>query len=338
MLEKLNGELSHPWTLSDPVTEPELTVTCAASNADEATVLLREVYHDLNVSAPSTDLRMQLRYVDLSKVKLVGLKMTHSTVVTQPFPYYVVATTLAGRAHYTTCGTSRAIPHRDRTIMAPGASPRINYLAPSNEVMTISLDPQALEDELSALLGRPVASPIRFYDMPDRPRDVRPFDRALTVLGQELTGPSVIADQPKMSGYFVRLLMAGLLLDHPHNYSEELARPTGFTGPRSVRSAVQVIDSDPMSVASVTDLARRANVSVRSLEDGFRSHLGISPMRYLRDVRLVCAHDTLRRSDPDSTTATAIAHRWGFNHYGRFVSEYRAKFGRTPAETLRSDG
>jgi transcriptional regulator GlxA family with amidase domain len=91
-----------------------------------------------------------------------------------------------------------------------------------------------------------------------------------------------------------------------------------------------------MAVASVTDLARRANTSVRSLEEGFRAHLGTTPMRYLRDVRLAHAHEALRRGDPEATTATAIAHRWGFNHYGRFASQYRVKFGRTPGETLRS--
>ena len=337
MRDGLVGEQVRPWSLSVGDVCPELTTTMSASSPDEATAAMREVYHDLTVSAPARDMHMQLRYVDLAKVKLVGLTMTHSTVVTRPCPYYVAATTLSGRAHLTASGSTRAIPHRHRAVIAPGVAPQINYLARASEMLTIMFDPNALEDELSVLLGRAVSSPIRFVDAPDHGRAVSPFDRALTVLGHALSGPSVIAVQPQMSAYFVRMLMAGLLLDHPHNYSEELARPVSSAGPRAVRSAVQLIDGDPMGVSSVSELARRANVSVRSLEDGFRTHMGISPMRYLRDVRLARAHESLRRSDPEGTTATAIAHRWGFNHYGRFASEYRMKFGRSPAETLRTN-
>ena len=35
-------------------------------------------------------------------------------------------------------------------------------------------------------------------------------------------------------------------------------------------------------------------------------------------------------------TATAIAQRWGFPHYGRFAAQYRRAYGCAPADTLRS--
>ena len=63
--------------------------------------------------------------------------------------------------------------------------------------------------------------------------------------------------------------------------------------------------------------------------------MGISPMGYLREVRLARAHDDLRRARPDETTVARIANKWGFTSHGRFATAYRARFGIHPAGTLR---
>ena len=76
-------------------------------------------------------------------------------------------------------------------------------------------------------------------------------------------------------------------------------------------------------------------MSVRSLQEGFRQHVGSAPMTYLQHVRLVRAHETLRRADPQRVTVASVAHRWGFAHLGRFASAYRSRFGISPSETLR---
>jgi AraC-like DNA-binding protein len=85
----------------------------------------------------------------------------------------------------------------------------------------------------------------------------------------------------------------------------------------------------------VTDIARATNLSVRALEDGFRRHVGTTPMAYVRGVRLARAHDELVEAEPDATTAMAVAQRWGFTHYGRFAAQYRQRFGCSPSQTLR---
>ena len=72
-------------------------------------------------------------------------------------------------------------------------------------------------------------------------------------------------------------------------------------------------------------------MSVRSLQDGFAVHVGLPPMAYLRDVRLVNAHRDL--VDGHGPVAN-VAHRWGFLHLGRFAADYRRKYGQTPSQTL----
>lgn len=45
-------------------------------------------------------------------------------------------------------------------------------------------------------------------------------------------------------------------------------------------------------------------------QEGFQRHLGISPMAYLRSVRLGRAHADLRAADPARDTVSVIAYRW----------------------------
>jgi len=85
----------------------------------------------------------------------------------------------------------------------------------------------------------------------------------------------------------------------------------------------------------VSALAERSYVSVRSLQLGFRHHLGITPMAYLREVRLRRAHQMLLESDPSRITVASVACRWGFSNLGRFAAAHTARYQESPSETLR---
>jgi transcriptional regulator GlxA family with amidase domain len=75
---------------------------------------------------------------------------------------------------------------------------------------------------------------------------------------------------------------------------------------------------------------------VRTLQQGFQRHLGMSPMAYLRLVRLRGAHRDLRTADPCHSSVALIAHGWGFTHLGRFAAAHKSMYGQTPQEALRS--
>jgi transcriptional regulator GlxA family with amidase domain len=98
---------------------------------------------------------------------------------------------------------------------------------------------------------------------------------------------------------------------------------------------LELIESRPAEIETVADIAATVGLSVRALDDGFRRYVGTSPMTYLRDVRIARAHEDLIAAEPDMTTATAVARKWGFGHYGRFAADYRQRFGRKPSQTLR---
>ncbi|CAB4786644.1 unannotated protein [freshwater metagenome] len=82
-------------------------------------------------------------------------------------------------------------------------------------------------------------------------------------------------------------------------------------------------------------MARAAGVSIRSLQDGFKRYVGMSPTEYLRDVRLNRVREDLLSERALSTSIADIAFSWGFTHLGRFAKTYHDRFGELPSETLR---
>lgn len=61
----------------------------------------------------------------------------------------------------------------------------------------------------------------------------------------------------------------------------------------------------------------------------------MTPMSYLRQLRLQRVHNELRRSEPTDTTVTDTAHRWGFTHLSRLAQLYQQRYGQSPSPTLR---
>jgi transcriptional regulator GlxA family with amidase domain len=157
-------------------------------------------------------------------------------------------------------------------------------------------------------------------------------------LTEELVNPEGMASVPAMAARLGRLVMAGLLVSQPHNYSELLTDGAAAACPRAIRTALGVIEERPAEIETVSDIAKAVGLSVRALDEGFRRHVGLSPMAYLRQVRLAGAHNELLSADPDRKTASVVARNWNFWHYGRFAAAYFEKYGRTPAETLRNSG
>ncbi|BDI21710.1 AraC family transcriptional regulator [Herbiconiux sp. L3-i23] len=105
--------------------------------------------------------------------------------------------------------------------------------------------------------------------------------------------------------------------------------------PSAVRRALGYIDDHLTEPIAVEDMAAAARVSVRALQDAFRRDFDLSPIEVVRHARLSGARADLLAADFTASSVAQIAHRWGFQHLGRFASEYRAAFGELPRQTLR---
>jgi AraC-like DNA-binding protein len=83
---------------------------------------------------------------------------------------------------------------------------------------------------------------------------------------------------------------------------------------------------------SLADLCRAAGAPERDLRRGFGEIYGISPMAYLRSVRMHAAREMLRRTKGELSIGNVVL-RCGFTHFGRFSVDYRCAFGEMPTQT-----
>jgi AraC-like DNA-binding protein len=221
-------------------------------------------------------------------------------------------------------------------VFMPGESAAIDWDGGCGQ-FCLMFPAHVLHRELEAMLDRSVSAPISFAPAMDVSVGAgRAWADALRLVERQARYSHGLLDHPLAVGTMERLLVEGLLLAQPHNYSDALAQPRLPAAPPAVRQAIELIRDHPGQSWTTATLARRVAVSPRSLQDGFARSVGVPPTHFLRDVRLHRVHDELRKADPHVTTVSQVAGRWGFLYLGRFAAAYREKFGERPSDTLRS--
>lgn len=144
-----------------------------------------------------------------------------------------------------------------------------------------------------------------------------------------LTGPSEVpvARQQQLA----RIAAGGLLFAIPH-------WPAGHEDASPARSrlarAEEYLLEHARERVSVPDVAAAVGLSVRGLQQAFRREHSISPLVFLRRVRLGMAREQLLMGG--EATVAEIAQHSGFTHLGRFASAYQAAYGELPSDTLRA--
>ncbi|UAJ73374.1 helix-turn-helix domain-containing protein [Synechocystis sp. PCC 7339] len=85
---------------------------------------------------------------------------------------------------------------------------------------------------------------------------------------------------------------------------------------------------------TLKELCDRFYTTKSPLTSAFQEMLGMSPLAYLKVLRLHAIHRVLKSADPD-TTIVSLMHKFGFWHAGRFSLDYKKLFGESPSETLK---
>jgi AraC-like DNA-binding protein len=94
------------------------------------------------------------------------------------------------------------------------------------------------------------------------------------------------------------------------------------------------LDAGPERL-SITDLCNNAGTSERTLQYAFREIMGMSPLAYLKRLRLHRARRDFYHAKDPQVSVTEIAMRWGFWHLGEFSRDYKACFGELPSDSLK---
>jgi AraC-like DNA-binding protein len=204
-----------------------------------------------------------------------------------------------------------------------------------SRMICFKIDRSAVEDALSDLLGRPVTSGLDFTPIMPTEAATRSWINMLTLFKEQLFQPYSLLNQPLVGMPFADSLVRGFLLAADHSYRSALTGDEQLAAPRTVRLAVDIIEAEAHLPLTVSSIAARCHASVRSLQHGFRRYIGVSPMEYLREVRLRRAHQSLLASDQSATSVASVAYQWGFKNLGRFAAAHTARYDEPPAATLR---
>ena len=201
--------------------------------------------------------------------------------------------------------------------------------------ITLSVTRATMLGRLATLLGDAPGGRLDFA--PVMKLTSRPGQRLLRHVQlalEELDDPDEAARSAAFLGMYEELIVTAMLLSQPHDFSERLTRLERPILPRSVRHALDYIETHLHRPVMLADLVAATGVPGRTLLKHFREHHGVSPMRYWRDRRFARVREALVRSK-DSETVTDVATAWGFYHLGRFALEYSRRFGESPSETAR---
>ncbi|WP_254945443.1 helix-turn-helix domain-containing protein [Cyanobium sp. AMD-g] len=136
----------------------------------------------------------------------------------------------------------------------------------------------------------------------------------------------------RLGGDLVPLLVEALV--HRTGHGGRLARPPARI--ELVKAAQAWMADHPDEPISLDGLCRQVAAGRRSLLQGFREHLGMGPMAYLKIRRLHSVRRALLAADPQATRISALAAQWGFMNAGHFARDYHSLFGEHPRTSLRA--
>ena len=180
---------------------------------------------------------------------------------------------------------------------------------------------------------------LRFDSMtPLSPTMARHFNSTLALVQRELSEPDSAFAHPLVAEHLTQTMTAAVLATFANTAMTTAGRSgSSRVAPATVRRAVAFIEEHAGEPMTLADIAAAAGVQPRALQTAFGRYFDLTPMAYLRRVRLERAHRDLQAGDAAAGAGVAeIAARWGFARAGRFAARYQQTYGQTPSHTLRT--
>jgi len=293
--------------------------------------------HTLRVLGGDPRLNARMHYARLRDLSVSALTYGGTVRFTSrpAESFFTVFVPLAGEAEARCGGDRVALSTTTAAVLSPADPVALRWPGDCAQLV-VRLERTGLEARLSDLLGAPLRRPLRFAPaMAVGSGNGLSWLRGLRMLVTELERPGSLLERRAVAEMFERTLVTALLLGQPSNYTRMLDGEVPAAPTRAVSIALEWIDNHPKWQHTTASLAREADVTERSLQLGFRKHLKMGPMEYLREIRLRGVRDQLRAAQSDAFTVTEIAAEWGFLHAGHFAARYQQRFGERPSQTLR---
>lgn len=155
------------------------------------------------------------------------------------------------------------------------------------------------------------------------------LEDAMSRLVASLREPPTLRSQ--LAPLIQREICARLLIS---KHGEKLREIISAGSPtQQIARAVTWIKHNYQQPIEIDSLALRANMSASTFRLHFRAVCGISPLQYIKQIRLQEARQILWTHKVD---AGDVAHRVGYESVSQFTREYKRLFGNPPLRDLKT--
>ena len=280
-----------------------------------------------------------LRHLSLVNLSLCNLSFGSETVVeaSAPQDYYYIHCVLAGYMILEI--QNKRVTVDSNTLVAINPLQKVNLLHSEDcGKLIIRIRRDYLERELMGILGYVLPKPIEFAatataNDPRLGKLIRTIDHVC----KEVDDPYFSCGASNLTNHIEGLLATAVLTGLAHCYSDEIQRCSDGSGPSYLRRAERYIETHAAQPISLGDLVSTSGASMRTLYKAFNTYRNVTPMDYVKRVRLELARQELKNPRSANRTVADVAMAVGLGHLGNFAADYKRLYGELPSETLRRD-
>ena len=229
---------------------------------------------------------------------------------------------------------SHGVPMATDVVFGFDPSREVNLILPAHsQVCVVQIHRQTFDgcaealgrsDLNSAFLGANYAS------LPHQSQEVHDYLRSLHHLA--LSQPQSLS-QGRSSHLILEDFLPLLIDALPRSQSSQVPW-VSLCRADLVKQAQLYMESHLDKPLTLASLCQALHTSQRPLHYGFQEVFGVSPMAYLKLLRLTAVRHQLSQADPGQITVTEIASHFGFWSSGHFSRDYKNLFGELPSVTL----
>ncbi len=312
-----------------------------SDDVDFSQNLVSEVYCEHSL-VPVKGMKVDAKLNAVEGTKLTFGYLTYGVdakILLPPLPpCYHVNITLAGHSCVSRNGkTAFTEGMKSGAVLLPDQKASVLWAKDAKQY-ALKFPREKLESHLSSLINERVDGPIDFdltFNLQNSAG--RSLLRACILLQAEWEEQSTLILSPIARRHIESLVMTNFLLAAGSPHTEKIFgihQQSEKTSKLLVQQVKEYIEENVHELPGLAELTSYAGVSARSLQNGFKEHLGVSPMEYVRNVRMERAHEQLKNAVSTGENVTDIAMEWGFYNVGRFSQMYKGIYGQSPRETI----
>ena len=125
-----------------------------------------------------------------------------------------------------------------------------------------------------------------------------------------------------------------LILDSINNIANKLPKLIPNSRYLTFNKILEYIHEHLNQKISTYKICSEIEISERNLRYIFKEMTGLSPMKYIKYVKLNKVRKDIRKMSENSEIGI-IANKWGIGHLGQFAADYNKLFWELPSDTLK---